>query len=108
MALQSRGVMCQTCGHRAVVREGGGRGLYLLHCEACGEAKLLTSDDVREPPVVIPSVGRRIGGRSRGISLALPNANPCTVFENVTGSSRRDASASLGMTPLGHFFSTTW
>ena len=64
MALRSRGVMCQTCGHRAVVREGGGRGLYLLHCERCGEAKLLTRDDVREPHLRylkgLPESGREL------------------------------------------------
>ena len=64
MALWWRGVVCEACGHRAVVREGGGSGLYLLHCAACGEPKLLTRDDVHEPHLRylkgLPESGREL------------------------------------------------
>ncbi|MFP4056217.1 MAG: hypothetical protein ACLF0G_05045 [Candidatus Brocadiia bacterium] len=44
--IRIRSVVCQACGGRSRVREGGGRGHYLLHCESCGRATTVFRDQV--------------------------------------------------------------
>ncbi|MFW6163697.1 MAG: hypothetical protein ACODAJ_13085 [Planctomycetota bacterium] len=46
MAIRHRRVMCRACGWRGEVVEGGAPGLYLLHCESCGEPRRVTREEL--------------------------------------------------------------
>jgi predicted RNA-binding Zn-ribbon protein involved in translation (DUF1610 family) len=42
------GAICDTCGHRFEAREGGGFFFHVLHCDTCGEEKIIPFDELGE------------------------------------------------------------
>lgn len=39
---------CKKCGEKFMVREGGGRNFYLLHCDTCGQEKEISQRELDE------------------------------------------------------------
>jgi hypothetical protein len=62
--IRRRGVKCNACGNCALVTEGGGPGIYLLHCDTCGEPKVIHRDEVMEAHLRylkgLPESGRQL------------------------------------------------
>jgi hypothetical protein len=46
---QSLGVICNACGVRFRVSDGGGFVFHLLHCDRCGTERSIGFDEIGEP-----------------------------------------------------------